>query len=165
MRTHPDLPVAVVLRLRELVATFAPGSSILLDSSPEAILIAGFISHIPNLVVTTPSLQLALTLSGETALSVVLLGGELHRKSHSTLLTPAALALTNPFDVGVFGGAGYTAAAGLMEREPAMARSKKLLVNHCQRICALISTPKVDLFGPYSFLPAPMISDLVIFDG
>jgi DeoR/GlpR family transcriptional regulator of sugar metabolism len=164
VRARPNVPEAVVRHLRELAAGFIPGSSILLDSSSEAILLAGFMSHIPNLVVTTAGLPVALELSARTSHSVILLGGQLHAKSQSVLVTSSTLDPAGPFDVGIFGGAAYTAAAGLMEREPAMARSKRLQVNRCRRVCAVVSSPQVDVFGPYSFLPPASITELVILD-
>ncbi len=132
-----------------------------MDGSPQSLQLAHLMTECPDLRVSTSGIDLAIFLSQHTTHSTVLFGGEIDRPSRS-IIPGDTLLDRRTFRIGFFGGTSYTAVSGLMEREPAIAHSKRRFVGQCERRFALVRANQFDRFGPYVFLPSQAIHRLIV---
>lgn len=134
------------------------GQSVALDGSMLCLRFAAFLANVPDLAVTTTSLDIAVLLTETTFHTVSLIGGELDRSSRN-IVGPTDLAL-HDFDLGFFGGRSFTRSAGLLDRDFAAAVGKRNLAGRCNRTLGFVNSHCVGSFGPYISIPTDALSDL-----
>ena len=156
---HPGRPGQTADEAYETAARqIRAGQSVALDGSSLCLRFAAFLAAVPDLAVTTTSLDVALFLAETTSHTVSLTGGELDRSSRS-IVGPTDLAL-HDFDLGFFGGHSFTQSAGLLDRDFAVATGKRNLAGRCHQTIGFVNSHRVGSFGPYISIPVDALSDM-----
>lgn len=136
------------------------GQSVALDGSVLCVRFAAFLTDIPELAITTTSLDIAILLLETSSHTVSLLGGELDRGSRSIIGQPDPP--PRNVDLGFFSGHSFTESAGLMDRDFAVAAGKRNLAGHCKRTLGFVDSHRIGSFGPYISVPAPALGSLYV---
>lgn len=141
------------------------GDCAVVDESAPSLTLARLLHRSGVTVLTTAVDVAGLRGCVSGAAQIVILPGVLDRPSRSVLVNEDALDYVRDRAPrwGFFGGAGYTAAAGLLERSPGLAVIKHRLSQLCTRPVAHIGAEQVGAFAPYPSLgPAAVYETHII---
>ena len=140
------------------------GDSIFLDTSSTALAIARYLTHLRHVTIVTNSIAIIQELMDCPGIDVVVPGGRLRRETASLIGIEGAETLARyNIQKGFFGAHGLSLAEGLTDVSADEADVKRLLVNRCRQVIAVIDATKWGRVGLASFARVADI-DLVISD-
>jgi DeoR/GlpR family transcriptional regulator of sugar metabolism len=172
-RLSPDLSLALRRQQQVLAkdhigeagaALVRDGDSIFLDTSSTALAIARHLTDRRHVTVITNSLAIIQELLDRPGIDVVVPGGRLRRETASLIGVDGAETLTRyNIQKGFFGAHGLSVAEGLTDVSADEAEVKRLLVNRCRQVIAVIDATKWGRAGLASFARVADV-DVVITD-
>lgn len=172
-RLSPDLSLALRRQqqvqakdhIGEAGATLVnDGDSIFLDTSSTALAIARHLSHLRHVTVLTNSIAIIQELLDDPGIDVVVPGGRLRRETASLIGIDGVDTLARyNIQKGFFGAHGLSLAEGLTDVSADEAEVKRLLVDRCRQVIAVIDATKWGRAGLASFARVDDI-DVVITD-
>lgn len=145
-------------------AMIADGDAIFLDTSSTALAIAHHLTHLQHITVITNSMAVVQELMDRQHVAVVVPGGRLRRETAS-LIGVDGLAQLAGFNVqkGFFGAHGLSLLEGLTDVSPDEADVKRIMVQRCSQVIAVIDATKWGRAGLASFGSIEDI-DIVVTD-
>lgn len=140
------------------------GEAILLDASSTALAVAHHLKQHRDLTIVTHSLAIAHEMLGVSGVTVVMPGGTLHHDTAS-LIGEEGLTFLETFHIqkGFFGAHGLSLTAGLTDVNAGEAQIKRLLVQICDRVIAILDSTKWGRAGLLSFADVSAL-DMIITD-
>lgn len=160
-RLSPDLSLALrrqkqVLAKDHIGQTAAAmvhdGDAIFLDTSSTALAIARHLDHLRHVTVITNSIAIVQELMEVPEISVVMPGGRLRRETASLIGTDGLPQLAR-YNVqkGFFGAHGLSLVEGLTDVSSDEADIKRVMVERCTRVIAVVDATKWGRVGLASF--------------
>jgi DeoR/GlpR family transcriptional regulator of sugar metabolism len=145
-------------------ALIQPGQRIFLDASTTALQVARLIQDREDLIVVTNGLYTALELNFCVAITTIVVGGTMRRRSSSLVgsLNDDLLQRLR-FDIGFFGARGVSARDGLMESDLEEAQLKQRMASASRVVVGIVDASK---FGAtfFSAFALPQEIDRIITD-
>lgn len=139
-----------------------PGDTIILDASTTAQAIIPFIKTIPELIVITNSLKLAISLLDAPQIQVILPGGNLRRESISLVGHPQDDMLKSiHVQLGFFGARGVSVPEGLTDVNLDEVAMKRAMVKQCRRVVGVADSRKWGNVAAATFAPLEQIDTLI----
>jgi DeoR/GlpR family transcriptional regulator of sugar metabolism len=140
------------------------GDSVFLDTSSTALAIAQHLSHLRHVTVLTNSVAIIQELLDNPGIDVVVPGGRLRRETASLIGIDGVDTLARyNIQKGFFGAHGLSLAEGLTDVSADEAEVKRLLVNRCKQVIAVVDATKWGRVGLASFARLTDV-DVVITD-
>lgn len=138
------------------------GDTIFLDASTTAYYIAQQLKERKNLTVITNGLYSALELGPVSAITTIVIGGQVRGDTGSLVGTLSANLLAKlHVGTGFFSACGLTMAKGLMESTFVEGQLKELVINHVEQVVAVLDASKIGSTSLTSFCPANTIRYLI----
>jgi DeoR/GlpR family transcriptional regulator of sugar metabolism len=142
-----------------------PGDTIALDASTTAMAIVPFIGQLPQLTVVSNSLKIAMSLLRVPQVQVIIPGGYLRRESLSIVgQSQNDLIEDIHMRVGFFGAWGLTIEHGLTDINLEEVRTKKRLVNKCQRVVGVVDGRKWGQMAAATFANMDQVHSIITDD-
>jgi DeoR/GlpR family transcriptional regulator of sugar metabolism len=136
--------------------------TIFLDASTTAYYIAQQLKERQNLTVITNGMYTALELGPLSAITTIVIGGQVRGDTGSLVGTLSADLLAKlQVGKGFFSARGLTLAKGLMESTFAEGQLKELVINHVDQVVAVLDASKLGCTSLTSFCPVNAIACLV----
>ncbi|MFT3797455.1 MAG: DeoR/GlpR family DNA-binding transcription regulator [Microbacterium sp.] len=165
---HKRLRVDVASK--QAVATLAAqlvsdGDVVAFDTSSTAYFVAREVVDRQDLVVVTPSLQIATLFLSRSTARIIMPGGIVRRESSGLVgASPDQLTGLGRITKGFFGITGLSPERGLLEFAPEESITKRMLVDACAEVHAVFASDKAAGFGFHAFCPPEAITSLVTDD-
>lgn len=143
-----------------------PGDYVFADESQQTLQLVPALLDIGVTMLTTSVDIALLALARRTATEVVMLAGVLDPSSRSVLISDDGIDFVRRFAPrwGYFGGHGYSAELGLLEREPGLSMIKNRLASVCERSVAHLSSDQVPSFAVYSCISVAQLYEVNIIN-
>ena len=141
------------------------GDTIALDASTTALAILPYINRLSQLTLVTNSLRVAMSLLNAPQIYVILPGGYLRRDSISLVSQPESLLEDLHFRIGFFGAWGVTPEQGLTDVNLEEVRTKRRMVERCQKVVGVFDARKWGQVAAATFAPLDRVHLIITDDG